>query len=130
MRLTLSLSSNFNPLNRGSKLASGLSLFVGDPPRTYSTIFTPSPPVESRGLKKHRNYYPFFELTRKSHGSHTSKFLWIRSDSCRARGGRCVSRPVLHRPEMTRWNRATPDGLWWRAGEAEPRNQPHLRWPP
>lgn len=24
---------------------------MGDPPRTYSTIFTPNPPVESRGLK-------------------------------------------------------------------------------
>jgi hypothetical protein len=35
---------------RGSN-ASGDSLFVGEPPSTYSTIFTPNPPVESLGLK-------------------------------------------------------------------------------
>lgn len=29
----------------------GLSLLVGDPPRTYSTILKPRPPVESRGLQ-------------------------------------------------------------------------------
>lgn len=46
---TLSLSSNFKSLILGSRLK-GLSLFVGDPPNTYSTIFTPKPP-ESLGLK-------------------------------------------------------------------------------
>lgn len=48
--LTLSFSSNFNVFKRGTSADSGLSLLVGDPPRTYSTILTPNPPVESRGL--------------------------------------------------------------------------------
>lgn len=47
-KLTLT-SSIFKFLNRESN-ANGLSLLVGEPPKTYSTIFTPSPPVESRGL--------------------------------------------------------------------------------
>lgn len=48
---TLLLSSNLRERKRGSSPESGLSLFVGDPPNTYSTIFTPKPPVESRGLQ-------------------------------------------------------------------------------
>lgn len=51
LTLTLSLSSNLSACKRGSKPARGLSLFVGEPPNTYSTIFTPRPPVESRGLQ-------------------------------------------------------------------------------
>lgn len=48
--LSLTLTSSiFRFLRRESK-ANGLSLLVGEPPRTYSTIFTPNPPVESRGL--------------------------------------------------------------------------------
>lgn len=46
----LTFSSNFRPCKRDSMVDNGLSLLVGDPPRTYSTILTPSPPVESRGL--------------------------------------------------------------------------------
>lgn len=46
-------SSIFRLRIRGSK-ANGLSLFVGEPPRTYSTIFTPKPPVESRGLQRRK----------------------------------------------------------------------------
>lgn len=49
---TLSFSSNFRPRKRDSMFDSGLSLFVGEPPKTYSTILTPRPPVESRGLSK------------------------------------------------------------------------------
>lgn len=47
---TLSFSSNLRLRRRDSMLDNGLSLFVGDPPSTYSTILTPRPPVESRGL--------------------------------------------------------------------------------
>lgn len=49
--LTLSLSSNLSPRKRGSKPDKGLSLLVGEPPKTNSTIFTPRPLVESRGLQ-------------------------------------------------------------------------------
>lgn len=79
LKLTLSLSSNFNPLNRGSKLASGLSLFVGDPPSTYSTIFTPSPPVESRGLKTAEKETLFIIQNRK-HSSNPT----VPQNSCRS----------------------------------------------
>lgn len=48
--LTLSFSSNFKLLKRDSMFESGLSLLVGDPPNTYSTILKPKPPAESRGL--------------------------------------------------------------------------------
>lgn len=49
--LTLSPSSNFSPRRRGSKPDKGLSLVVGEPRKTYSTIFTPKPLVESLGLQ-------------------------------------------------------------------------------
>lgn len=46
-------SSIFRPRMRGSS-ANGLSLLVGEPPSTYSTILTPNPPVESRGLRRQK----------------------------------------------------------------------------
>lgn len=49
---SLTFSSNFKPCKRDSMFDNGLSLFVGEPPKTDSTIFTPRTPVESRGLQK------------------------------------------------------------------------------
>lgn len=56
IKLTLSFSSNFKPLKRDSIFDNGLSLLVGDPPRTYSTILNPRPP-ESRGLQATKKKY-------------------------------------------------------------------------
>lgn len=58
---SLTFSSNFKPCKRDSMFDNGLSLFVGEPPKTDSTIFTPRTPVESRGLQKKKRQEKTFQ---------------------------------------------------------------------
>jgi hypothetical protein len=80
---------------------------VGDPPSTYSTILTPRPPVESRGLQISGgvwNLWLFFENSSEL----TSKSRHCHPDSNRLAVGTHAETTKSHHPEWTKSSHATP----------------------